>query len=179
MEEPPVGMEPVSCETFRAAKAPPAEHAEICAGCAAWLADQQAARTALATLASELDAARPADVEQHLRVAFRTAPKGGRGGRRWLAAAAALLLAAGGFWRWEARPRGGDPDRDEVVFALRPQESPLAMEGGQVVRVRLSGPALRAMGLASGDDLPLGDVEADVLVGYDGVARAVRLASKQ
>jgi len=43
------------------------------------------------------------------------------------------------------------------------------------VRVRVSSDVLRAMGVAVGDRAAA-NVEADVLVGYDGVARAVRVA---
>jgi hypothetical protein len=141
--------------------------------------EEQAVSTALASLAAELDRdVPPARLENGLRLAFRrrhalvVRPR-----RAWPAGLAAAALLAVVFALVGRTPapdvEPSAPDGGDLVFALRPGESPDDLEGGQLVRVRLSTTALRAMGVAVESG---GDVEADVLIGYDGVARAVRVA---
>jgi hypothetical protein len=142
--------------------------------------EEEAVSAALASLAAELDRdAPPARLENDLRVAFRRRRAGVVPPRRvWPAGlAAAALLAVIVSLVWRPRPSDLEPraaDGGDLVFALRPGESPEDLESGQVIRVRLSSAALRAMGVAV--DSGGADVEADVLMGYDGVARAVRVA---
>ena len=64
-------------------------------------------------------------------------------------------------------------DADDAFYALVPGPD-VSLESGQIVRVKLRPEALRAAGLAS----PMAGrepVEADVLVGPDGVARGIRI----
>jgi hypothetical protein len=49
-----------------------------------------------------------------------------------------------------------------------------SLEAVQAVRVELPASALMDLGLQSGSDLPDGPVKADVLLGHDGLARAIR-----
>jgi hypothetical protein len=69
---------------------------------------------------------------------------------------------------------GSDAD-DRRFYPLVPGAEPAALESGQIVRVQLRPDVLEAVGLpargAAGEP-----VEAEVLVGPDGVARGIRLA---
>jgi len=145
--------------------------------------DVRAALAALAALAAELERDSPrTHGEEDLRRAFRagrSAPPR-RSRRAWPLVLAAAGLAAVGFALMRPAtpppsPAAATAAEADLVFALRPGESALDLEGGQLVRVRVSSDVLRAMGVAVGDRAAA-DVEADVLVGYDGVARAVRVA---
>ena len=101
-----------------------------------------------------------------------------------MALAAALLLAVGvGMWRAH-RPLADSAAARAVVpvgevatafFPLRYSNVP--MTGGQIVRMEVPERALASFGLASGgvfDGSASRTVVADVLVGEDGLARAVR-----
>jgi hypothetical protein len=137
---------------------------------AAWLED------ALRELA-ESDALEeaPPHVEQSLRAAFRA-----RSGRRrrarhaswWLAAAAATLAA------WSAIREGAPPETvattDEGAFLPLVEGEPLAeLDAVQVMRVRLPRSALARLGGAPAA-AEMGSVDAQVILGQDGVARAIR-----
>jgi hypothetical protein len=102
------------------------------------------------------------------------------------ALAAALLLAvAVPLWRATAHrpPAGSAATRaaasvGEVATAFLPlRYSNVPITGGQIVRMEVPERALASFGLASGsvfDGSPSRTVVADVLVGEDGLARAVR-----
>lgn len=67
--------------------------------------------------------------------------------------------------------------RTETVteyFPLREGEDLESIEFAQVVRVELSASALREFGLPMNQTAPDGPVTADVLLGQDGMARAIR-----
>lgn len=68
-----------------------------------------------------------------------------------------------------------DSPDTRAFYPLRPEPDPSLVDSGQVVRVQLRDDVLRAAGLSpeqgSGER-----VEAEVLVGPDGVARGIRLA---
>ena len=49
-----------------------------------------------------------------------------------------------------------------------------SLDGGQILRVKLPATALTEAGLAAGPDALDGSVTADVLLGHDGMARAIR-----
>lgn len=132
----------------------------------------------------------PPRVEASLLRAYRArygrlAPRA-RESRYWWAAAAAVLLAAGAFWI------GVHPPRPPLVAANAPLAAAVANEDDagfiplpnaagspqdddvDLVRVELPRSAVTALGIPAND---LGDasiVEAEVLVGPDGMARAVR-----
>ena len=100
--------------------------------------------------------------------------------RVWLQCAqiaAALLIAAGLFWasrhgRVRTPTTGVEPARFmELPYA----QSGVPLEGGVIVRVRFSTSELGAMGMASMRAAGESNVNAEFLVGQDGVARAVRL----
>jgi hypothetical protein len=119
-------------------------------------------------------------VEVALREAVRAMghTERGRVSPMFLAAAAALSVIVVGSWRLVAVHA---PDRvlatREIATAFFPLTyGDLPVMHGHIVRLDVPRSALRAFGLGS-IDVPAADtetVEADVLVGPDGLARAVR-----
>jgi hypothetical protein len=65
--------------------------------------------------------------------------------------------------------------REQSFYPLGPDREPSAIESGQIVRVQLRPDVLSAAGLRSRTPGP-GPVEAEVLMGPDGVALGIRLA---
>jgi hypothetical protein len=75
------------------------------------------------------------------------------------------------------RASGDDSDEDEVVtrfFSLREGEDFTALESMQLVRVELPGSALSEVGLPVNPETVNSSVIADVVLGQDGLARAIR-----
>lgn len=158
-------------------------HVSQCAACAALLREQQALTRGLQALAREADAADPSPaLEAFLLDAFATGQAAPA--RRWqpllaVAAAAMLVTAATAGWHGfeSSRQHPLLPAADaRVEFVPWPGAAALpAFESGQLVRMELPASALPLLGLAGAGD-GQGTVEADVVVGQDGFARAVRLA---
>jgi hypothetical protein len=70
-----------------------------------------------------------------------------------------------------------DAPDTRAFYPLRPEPDPSLVDSGQVVRVQLRGDVLRAAGLSLSPAPGSGDrIEAEVLVGPDGIARGIRLA---
>jgi len=72
---------------------------------------------------------------------------------------------------------GNDSDETEVVtqfFPLREGEDLAALESAQLMRVELPGSALREVGLLVDPETASEPVKADVVLGQDGLARAIR-----
>jgi hypothetical protein len=71
-----------------------------------------------------------------------------------------------------------EPVRTAVDFVALPAAPPIdAAEGGSILRVDLPRSAMRSFGIAVDEIDSPGRVMADVMVGSDGVARAVRFVS--
>jgi hypothetical protein len=69
------------------------------------------------------------------------------------------------------------PDEGEIVtrfFPLREGEDLTALDSLQVVRVELSGSAFGEVGLPVDPEMVNEPVKADVVLGQDGMARAIR-----
>ncbi len=80
-----------------------------------------------------------------------------------VAANAGVALAAGGI------------DEEDAAFIPLPNAAPLPQdEDVDLVRVELPRSAITALGIPASDDGDADSVEAEVLVGPDGMARAVR-----
>jgi len=62
---------------------------------------------------------------------------------------------------------------------LGPADTPVLLEGGQVVRVELSPERARSAGLVVDPAAGRASIRADVVVGHDGVARAIRLIKER
>lgn len=79
--------------------------------------------------------------------------------------------------RARRKPPTHDPAEDEVVtqfFALREGEDLAALESLRLVRIELPGSALSEVGLQVNPETANSPVQADVLLGQDGLARAIR-----
>lgn len=153
-------------------------HLAACPRCAARLAEERALSAALAAAA-----AADAETKPPERVAAAVLASGRRkatarpaSGRLLLAAAAALVAAALPLLRPGPVPEPGH-ERPRSAFLSLPSAEPLRPgEPAQLVRVGLSATALQALGwpvpLESG-----GLVETELILGSDGTARAMRLAT--
>jgi hypothetical protein len=133
----------------------------------------------------------PSRVEDLLKMAFQKQNRR-RNLVRWVpsisaAAAAGIALL---LWSHRATPKASaaptvavvqatpvaeeEPDAD--FYPLPEAEGLPAVENTMVVRVRLPASSLRLMGVPVGEERADDAVQADLLLGQDGLARAVRLA---
>ena len=74
-------------------------------------------------------------------------------------------------------PNVTEPNAREEVTEFLPLadgEDLTSLEAAQVVRVELPVSALMDLGLRVGPEISPGQVKADILVGHDGSARAIR-----
>ena len=170
-------------------------HAASCVGCAARLAGERALTGALAALAGA-DAQReaPPELEGLLRARLRkaaaplgTAPRLTRPAPMvWLSAAAVLLVGATlavlrstpAAGPGEARPtasRAAAPEAEAEFTPLVYGEPLDGAEALHLARVRVPRSALPSLGWGEMDDGP--PLEAEVLVGQDGLARGIRFVS--
>jgi hypothetical protein len=72
-----------------------------------------------------------------------------------------------------------DSDTSARFIALPYADDPQGLEGGAVVRVELSGPALASLGMPVSLAGSSGSVPADLLVSDDGTPQAIRLVSQE
>lgn len=171
-------------------------HLSTCESCAARFARERQLSTALKEVSeSATPSPRAVAIEQELLSAFaaraaeavrgRTGSRSAVGwlqARPWLAAAAVMVVAVAAWQvvgRWRS-PGGPAPaaEAEEMTFVALPTAVGLPpLESGRVVRVALPAASLPAYGFdvapTSADRL----VEADLLVGQDDVARAIRFVS--
>jgi hypothetical protein len=167
------------------------DHAATCADCARLLENESQLTVALAELALYTDGA-PARLEQMIRrqlpVSIRK-PKAVKWVWAGLATAASLALAvllivrSGGVPVKQAVPdvmvaAAADPDSDADDFVPLPYAAEVSPdEHTDIVRVALPRESLLAMGLPVRADRFGEEVEADVMIGMDGTAKAIRLAN--
>jgi hypothetical protein len=143
----------------------------------------------LRALASDGPQGAPQHVEARLLAEFRRR-KHRRNLRIWspalgLAAAAALALM---FWGkpiatkkpvavvMQTAATTTDDDSDAGFYPLPEAEALPPVENAMVVRVQLPVSSLQLMGVPIGEESAGASVQADLLLGQDGLARAVRLA---
>jgi len=177
-------------------------HAEACLRCAARLEDERAVTSGLRAFAARTAAAEaPPRVEAALLRAFRdpgsAADRPATGGPSravevLLLAAAAVILAAivavpPRTGRWQeavpgalpaptteaAAPETGPAENGEFA-SLSYGEDLRELDSLQVVSVELPRTALAALGWPAADSPQTESVRAEVIVGHDGVARAIR-----
>lgn len=170
-------------------------HLRTCSRCRTRLVRERTLSSALRTLRERARGETPsAAVETSLRLTFeaeqmRRSPQPQAplstttraSGSRGLAAAAALVLLVGWLLLWQrhelAHTPPSVPDPAGSEFVEWPGASSLpALESGQLVRTELPASVLPLLGLISGREITTDMVAADVVVGQDGLARAVRLA---
>jgi hypothetical protein len=173
-------------------------HLLECAVCAARMRNQGELAAGLRSLAEEqVHIEAPSRVEARLIAAFRAQAgvPAGRAVRRWIpaatwAAAVAAMIAVGMFLvrDRETETRGNAPHRVEVAaiesatdFATDDGFLPLpgaaqlvSADDVNVVHVELPRSAMMQVGIEVNPDRAGETVRADVMVGADGVARAVR-----
>lgn len=173
-------------------------HTDTCSRCAARLESERevaAALRILATSSQSLEA--PARVERALLAAFRRgvrAQSAARSGALWpawgIAAALAVLAVAAALQPRAPAPvaiRNAAPlqtvevaDSGEVAteyFALEQDTDLSALEGAPVVRMKLPRAVLMTFGLPMNPERAEEPVQADVVLGPDGFARAVRFVN--
>lgn len=160
-------------------------HAARCSECAERLELQQNLSAALSEMALR-SASAPRRVEELL---LRRLPAPLRRTRpsvwEWAGAAAAAALVAGFIWVQPtatlSKPVGQKPAIAQVessdFIALPFAEETPAEEPTDIVRVSLPGESLMAMGVPVNPGLFGEQVQADVVIGMDGTARAIRVAS--
>jgi len=183
-------------------------HAESCGRCAQLLTETESLDQALHSIATaEGEQEAPAWVESALLREFRAVKAGTRSpnlGRHVaaLGIAATVLLAAGVSLHWFAPAMKGTSSGQNSqtnvsasattsesaqvaaegasdFIALPYADDPDGAEGGTVVRVELSGPALASLGMPVSLAGSSGSISADLLVSDDGTPQAIRLVSQE
>jgi hypothetical protein len=166
-------------------------HLAACPSCAARYAAGRPLVEGLRLLAADgKRVSAPPRVEANLLRAYRArygqrVPPA-RESRYWWAAAAAVLLAAAAFWIGVRPPRpplvaANAPfaaavlNEDDAGFIPLPGAAGSSQDDDvDLVRVELPRSAVTALGIPANDFGDASSVEAEVLVGPDGMARAVR-----
>jgi hypothetical protein len=183
-------------------------HAESCARCGQLLTETESLDEALHAIATaEGGQEAPARIESALLREFRGVKAGAARssfGRRAAAlgiAAAVLLVAGVSLFRFQPdakAPAAGPNDQPNIAsaatagpnaqsgaenasefIALPYADDPDGVEGGAVVRVRLSGTALASLGMPVSLTGSPAAVWADLLVSDDGTPQAIRLLSQE
>jgi hypothetical protein len=146
----------------------------------------------LRALAADGPREAPLHIEQQLRAQFRRQSRR-RALMTWAAPAFGLAAAAGiALFLWvhseklkpapapalvaERTVAAVDDDADASFYPLPEAEALPAVENAMVVRVQLPVSSLELMGVPVGEERADASVQADLLLGQDGLARAVRLA---
>ena len=78
-----------------------------------------------------------------------------------------------------AEVQQGASDTSARFIALPYADDPQGLEGGAIVRVELSGPALASLGMPVSLAGSSGSIPADLLVSDDGTPQAIRLVSQE
>lgn len=144
--------------------------------------DDRELRESLSALAAEGPREAPAYIEESLRTAFRRR-NGQRRLRAWARGSGVVVAAAALatlLWMHRGNQQTADllaaDDQQEATFYPLPEAEALPpVENAVVVRVQLPISSLESMGLPVGGEQPDGSVQADLLLGQDGLARGVRL----
>jgi hypothetical protein len=133
----------------------------------------------LRTLAADGPREAPGHIEEQLKAEFRR-----RNRRRslmtWVPASSAAIAAGIALFLWmhvaPVQPVATtvDEDTDASFYPLPEAESLPAIENAMVVRVQLPVASLQLMGVPVDADADV-SVQADFLLGQDGLARGVRL----
>ena len=173
------------------------EHLEQCAACAARLRSQSALKAGLRAVAGQMSqAGAPARVESRLRAAFRAhhgipayaparPPNWNLLRRPMLTWATAAVIVLAMFLVRQPAQIAADGEPDGVTagvtavansgFIALPDAAEIGPnEDANMVRVEVPRSAMIALGLEVNPDQAWQPVQADVMLGADGMARAVR-----
>lgn len=164
------------------------EHAAHCPTCSEQLELQQRLSVVLSEIA--LRSSGPPKRIEDLLLRKLPVPIQKRRLRVWEwtgGAAAAAALAIGFVWMQHSGPvargslvKAATAETARSGFVTLPfAEETTAEEQTDIVRVSLSGESLLAMGIPVSSDLLDQQVQADVEIGMDGTARAIRLANQE
>jgi hypothetical protein len=146
----------------------------------------------LRALAADGPREAPGHIEQQLRAQFR---KQNRRRNLWnwapVAGVAAAAVIAFTLWLPREKPKlapapalvaahvvapVAEEENDASFYPLPEAEALPAVENAMVVRVQLPVSSLQLMGVPVSEERADASVQADLLLGQDGLARAVRLA---
>ena len=161
-------------------------HTSECAACAMRLAREQRLTVALSDL-SLADNGAPARLENLIRQQLPVVSMRRANPKRWVLAsamaAAALIVGALLLQTTSAHPASQVPvaqiePADTDGFVPLPYAPELAPdEQAEMVRVEMPRESLWALGLPVSHEFSDDQVQADVLLGMDGTARAIRIAN--
>jgi hypothetical protein len=145
----------------------------------------------LRALAADGPREAPLHIEQQLRAQFRKQSRR-RTLMTWVPAVGVAAAAAVALFLWvhseKLKPASApalvaehtvaavDEDADTSFYPLPEAEALPALENAMVVRVQLPVSSLQLMGVPVSEERADASVQADLLLGQDGLARAVRLA---
>jgi hypothetical protein len=167
-------------------------HLDRCPDCAARLDRERAISAGLRALADGADAIPSPGLEANLQQAFAShharSATGARKSSVWLQVAAAAIVVAGALVAWRASnvspppPEPSPEARTPGGFVVADGFVPLPVavglpdfESGEIVRVEIPVTSLPSYGIEIVPDARRSPVQADLLVGQDGHARAIRL----
>lgn len=143
----------------------------------------------LRALASEGPREAPPEVEERLKKEFRRVNRR-RNLVTWVPAFSVAAALAIGFFLWTHREQPkpsaavfsqaaasvAEEESDASFYPLPEAEALPAVENAMVIRVQLPVSSLQLMGVPVTSERAGASVDADLLLGQDGLARAVRLA---
>jgi anti-sigma factor RsiW len=154
------------------------DHLAACAGCRAQLAKLRAISNGIDQYSADLLEAPPAGQRRALLAAFdRPAAAPPRKAIAALAMAASVVLAVGISLTSHRPPQPPAPHPQVATdgfIALPYSNEILSSEGAVVMQVEVPRSAVALAGMPAGDGPGEGLVKAEVLVGADGLARAIR-----
>lgn len=160
------------------------EHAGDCPRCAARLENERKVTAALRAYAGySQDAGAPPRVEGALVAAFRQSKAAQRPAVQWrawasaLAAGVAVFAIAVGLQPRNPVPAVVAEEQVEVAtdyFPLQYGTDLTALEGAPVIRMEFPRTVLASFGLPMNPQRAAEPVQADVVLGRDGIARAIR-----
>ena len=156
-------------------------HLSRCEDCSNLWRQERELTAALAGLRAQTrEASASLAVKAAVVEAFPSKPRANRPAwRPLLALAAALIMAIAGGWFF-TRPKPAVHQASQPVYTDFFPLSTVALdrhEPAQLVRIRLPRREMRKFGLPVSEEFERTSIEADVLIGQDGIARAVRFVS--
>jgi hypothetical protein len=174
-------------------------HAGACPACKKDLDESRALTAALRSLARSSEAAASPELEARLLAAFRSRerarPLFWRRHRAWMSAVASVLVLGLALARVAPRPmtedarpaiaagaREGSDEIEEIASDFFPLQGDLDLpdyEGRGLVRVLVPRTTLLAFGLPMNHERAFEPLQAEVLIGEDGAAKAIRFLNER
>lgn len=156
-------------------------HLDTCAACRALLARERELTAELGLVSAQTAGATASPAVRAAVLAALPSPARTRvHGTLALALAATLLLTVAVMWYVRTQRAGHPAPPPQALYTDFFPLSAVALdrhEPSHVIRIRLPRREMRRFGLPVSEELERSPVEADVLIGQDGIARAVRFVS--